>query len=467
MMIESINFTWWDWIPLTGYLGLLLVIGFKTVSGYGKDDFILSGRALTLPGFVATLVSTWYGGILGVGEFTYLYGISNWVVFGLPYYIFAFIYARFLLPKFRQENMTTIPELFRKYTDSKTSVVSAWFVFIISNPAPYLFMAGMMVSFLFPVPLWLGLLLVVLFSSFYLVRGGFSAVVKTDILQFVIMFAGFALIIPFLMKTYGGIPALIDSLPRHHLSFTGGNSLSFIFLWYFLALITLVDPNFYQRCMAARDVKTAQRGIYISLLFWFIFDGMTTLTGLYAKAFMEVPVPVMTYPALAQQILPPFLKGLFITALLATIMSSLDSFTFVSTVTLSNDILQKWVKKNRYHRLYISSLGITLIISYLMALMFDSVIQLWYIIANIAVPPLLIPIILIFWLKKHPPAVLVSFSMIASGMISMIDLVLGQVTGKGGSFLFPALEPLYTGLILNILIYTIYFIRLKIHVVRK
>ena len=52
---------------------------------------IFPHRSLTL--FVATLVSTWYGGILGVGEFYYrwniLLGYSN------PYF-FASIFALFL-----------------------------------------------------------------------------------------------------------------------------------------------------------------------------------------------------------------------------------------------------------------------------------------------------------------------------------------------------------------------------------
>ena len=34
-----------------------------------EADFLVAGRRLTLPGFVATLVASWYGGILGVGEY--------------------------------------------------------------------------------------------------------------------------------------------------------------------------------------------------------------------------------------------------------------------------------------------------------------------------------------------------------------------------------------------------------------
>jgi SSS family solute:Na+ symporter len=38
-------------------------------------------------------VATWYGGILGVGEYSWRYGVSNWLVFGVPYYVGALLFA--------------------------------------------------------------------------------------------------------------------------------------------------------------------------------------------------------------------------------------------------------------------------------------------------------------------------------------------------------------------------------------
>ena len=40
-------------------------------------DLLLLGRQLTLPLFVANLVSTWYGGILGVTQISFESGIYN------------------------------------------------------------------------------------------------------------------------------------------------------------------------------------------------------------------------------------------------------------------------------------------------------------------------------------------------------------------------------------------------------
>ncbi|HEX9829370.1 MAG TPA: hypothetical protein VGB10_04085, partial [Bacteroidota bacterium] len=65
------------------YFAAVVYVGFRAARRQKSDtdEFLLAGRTLTLPMFVATLVSTWYGGILGVGEFSYNFGISNWVVF--------------------------------------------------------------------------------------------------------------------------------------------------------------------------------------------------------------------------------------------------------------------------------------------------------------------------------------------------------------------------------------------------
>ncbi len=84
------------------YFIAIISIGFSRKSGsnqFNSKDYLLAGRKLSLPGFVVTLVSTWYGGILGIGENTYLYGLQTWVIFGLPYYLFALLFAFFIAGK--------------------------------------------------------------------------------------------------------------------------------------------------------------------------------------------------------------------------------------------------------------------------------------------------------------------------------------------------------------------------------
>ncbi|MBW6458101.1 MAG: hypothetical protein K0B52_02960, partial [FCB group bacterium] len=119
-----------DYLIIGIYVALLFLIGFIRRKKGRNEDFLLSGRRLTLPVFVMTLVSTWYGGILGVGEFTYQYGLSNWFVMGFPYYIFALVYAIFIAARIRENSAATLPDLIKEGYGKVPAFISAFFVFL-------------------------------------------------------------------------------------------------------------------------------------------------------------------------------------------------------------------------------------------------------------------------------------------------------------------------------------------------
>jgi SSS family solute:Na+ symporter len=76
-----------DWVILGAYTVGLIWIGIFRLKDQStsQEEYILSSRRLSLGGFVATLVTTWYGAILGVGENTFLFGVQTWFIFALPY----------------------------------------------------------------------------------------------------------------------------------------------------------------------------------------------------------------------------------------------------------------------------------------------------------------------------------------------------------------------------------------------
>ena len=90
----ELNLSIIDKFLIYGYFILILIIGLLSPAKKNQDDYIVIGRKLSIVPFSISLVATWYGGILGIGEFTFKYGISNWFVFGFPYYIFAILFAK-------------------------------------------------------------------------------------------------------------------------------------------------------------------------------------------------------------------------------------------------------------------------------------------------------------------------------------------------------------------------------------
>jgi SSS family solute:Na+ symporter len=424
---------------------------------------LLGGRRLTLIPFVATLVSTWYGGILGVGEFTYLNGVVNLMIFGLPYYIFATLYAIFLAARIREGNALTIPDRFRHHFGSRSARLSAGLVFLLTTPAPYLLMLGVMLNFLLGLDLWLAILIGMAFSTIYLWYGGFQAVVRTDLLQFALMFTGFALLVGVLIAAEP-LQRMWQELPLGHRDWRGAEHLSWqiILVWFLIASWTFVDPGFYQRCAAARTGQTAARGILLSVGFWFLFDLLTTTVGLYAVSQLpnlsgESAGAVAAYPLLGAKVLPLGIRGLFFAALLAVIMSTIDSFVFIGATTLGRDFIpQKQGSDPALERGRIRwGIVASGFIGYLLAISVPSVVELWYTLGMVLVPGLLLPILVTF----HPrlmlsdvKALIICLAGVGTAGIWLLSPRLVQWLGGAADHYPLGLQPMLPGLIISFIL---------------
>lgn len=437
-----------DWAAIGIYLFLLLGLGFyqSAKSPSTPDEFILAGRKLSLPAFVATLVATWYGGILGVGENTYLYGIQSWFIFGLPYYVFAILYAFLLAPKIREKTFVSIPEQFGAHYGAAAGIVSAVLIMFLVSPAPYILSLGVLLTHTLGWNLNLSILASAVFSLIYVWKGGFRAVVRTDIMQFMAMFIGFFLLLIFALSSNEGGLIILKNLPEHYFDPLGGHSVQYVIVWFFIAIWTFIDPGFYQRTAAAKTPAIAKKGILISVFLWLIFDSLTITTGLFASALLPSSDAAMAYPGLAVKILPPFIYGIFLSGLFATIMSTIDSFGLLSAITFGRDILLKiqqkpvaeekqWVQKG---------LVVMAFVATLLAISIPSVVKLWYVIGSIIIPGLVIPFLMTFssiHIRENKASALILLPVITASLWFYI----GHIMGK-----YPAeIEPFYPGILVS------------------
>ncbi|MEA2030139.1 MAG: sodium:solute symporter family protein [candidate division Zixibacteria bacterium] len=444
-----------DYILIVLYLAGLLYIGvFRHHRDKSASDLIVGGRMLTLPAFVASLVSTWYGGILGVGEYSFKYGLSNWLVFGLPYYLAALLFALFLAKKARQSKLLTIPDRLAQIYDTKTAVAGSVVIYLMTIPAAYILMLGVLGEFLFGWPFWVGVLLGTIFSVVYVFAGGFRAVVRTDLLQFGLMFAGFSILLITLVSNFGGLSFLKANVPATHLTWHGGNSGWYIAIWYVIALATLIEPAFYQRCYAARTANTARTGIFISIACWAFFDFMTTSCGLYARALLpNLSDPLGSYPALALLVLPAGLMGIFALSLLSTVMSTVDSYSFIAASTFGNDIIGRIRKLSDRGIIIYTQLGllISALLAIVVAVFFRSAVDIWHAFGSIGTPALLIPVFFSFVGRRRLPPGWAFTSILLSGGLSALWLG-AKYFRVDGSYWF-GVEPIFPGLVLSIVLF--------------
>ena len=439
---------------LISYFIVLIILGFTkrdTSKLTDANSYLLAGRKLSLPGFVITLVSTWYGGIIGIGENTYLYGLQTWTIFGLPYYLFAILFSFFVAGKINTLSTVSLSDQLYKHYGKVPGVIAAIYIFILSSPAPYLLSAGIIVNHVTGLNYELSLILIAITCVSYIWSGGLKAIIRTDFFQFSLMFSGFVLLLFYSAQFSDFSFEIFKSLPSNLFHPTGGASIQYIAAWFFIALWTFVDPGFYQRCAAAKSPRTARHGILLSVCFWLIFDMLTLFSGLYARVLLSDIDPSLSYLKLAELVLPQFAIGIFFIGMLSVIMSTIDSLTFIGATTFGRDIL--WRIQNTQGAENISvqdtavpfvrkGLLVTVLISLMIALSIPSVVQIWYILGSIIVPGLLLPFLMSFSKTKLD----VITMMIAPLFISILWIINKNIFG-----VYPlGLEPFYPGIITSV-----------------
>ncbi|RPH37098.1 sodium:solute symporter family protein, partial [bacterium] len=361
--------------------------------------------------------------------------------------------------RIRKTNFMTIPDKLEEAYGRKTALLGAFLTFLLMTPAPYIVMIAVLLELVTGWGLPLCALLGTIATMAYLFSGGFRSDVNTDILEFFLMFIGFAVILPFAWMKFGGLEFIQQHVPPLHLTWNGGNSLQFVLVWFFIALWTLVDPAFHQRCYAAKSGEVAQRGILISIIFWFLFDGMTATAGLYARAAIpDLAQPVMAFPLLAELTLPPVAKGIFYVGMLATIMSTLNTLALISATTLGRDIF--WRVSGAEHvqsyqkRLTQWGLVITAALSLILALLIPSVIKLWYTVGTVIIPGLLIPLVTGYFERWKAPPRYAFASMLLGWLTSTVWLLIGWRQQLGVSEFYPfGIEPMYPGLVVSVAVW--------------
>jgi SSS family solute:Na+ symporter len=327
-----------DFIALFAYAALTLWIGHRVAKNEGADDFLLAGRSLGLPLFVGSLVSTWYGAIFGVTEIAFKHGLASWLTQGIFWYGAYLIFAFFLASRLAQSGHRTLPEQIGALHGENARFFAAILNYFNVVPIAYMLVLGKLAEVLFSWPVWLGILVFGAIAALYSAAGGFKAVIYTDLLQFLLMCLGVAAMIVYAVTRLGGADFLQNRLPADHLSLLGNMSVQEIVVWAVVALSTLVDPNFYHRCFAAASPRIARNGILIAIFFWVLFDVCTTFGGLYARAALPFWNPSSAYAVLGGLILPAGLESLFWVAILASAMSTIDSYCFVGAMTISVDL---------------------------------------------------------------------------------------------------------------------------------
>lgn len=356
------------WIVLAYFAVVFAAAWSGRIKGkVSSEDYFLSGRGLRWPSIAFSTIATNIQGyqFLGMMGSAYLYGLAQAsleinAVQGLLLAAFIFV------PLYLREKIVTITQFINTKLGPRVglaySLANILLFSTITLGAALFWGAyaadqvfGEMLSFISEDRFNRIVVLVFIlgtFSALYTYFGGLSAVVRTDIIQFLILLTGGVIVLLTAVNQLGGWGALYTKtpelmhlhLPASHetLPWTHMLGLFFLNINYWCANQTII-----QRSLAAKNVREAQKGLLIGGFMKYVMAVIIVVPGIALAGILGdqgLADPDMSFPYLVSHFLPTGLKGLVLCALFASLMSTVDS-TFNSLGTLwSVDIFKKYLK---------------------------------------------------------------------------------------------------------------------------
>lgn len=195
----------------------------------------------------------------------------------------------------------------------------------------------------------------------YGTAGGLGAAIITDFIQGLLTIVFSFLLLPFVLDAVGGMSgmrAAIDNPEMFSLVAPGDIGVFYIAVITINGLIGIVtQPHNLAPCAAGKTEKQGQVGFVVGSFTKRICTVAWSLTGLAGVAYFagQDLHPDQMYGMLAGEFLPrmvPGMLGLFIATLLASVMSSCDSFMIASSALFTENLYKK-VRPNQSSRHYL------------------------------------------------------------------------------------------------------------------
>lgn len=345
------------------YLLVILMVGFYMYRrNKSHHDFIIGGRAMN-PWVVAfseraSGESAWL--LLGLPGLGYAAGyIGMWDAIGCVAGIILYwlVIAEKLRTQSELSDSITLPDFLasRYAVWSKpirliaTLIIIFFFTFYLSAQFNG---AGKVLNVTFGIPNFYGMMIGSVVIIIYTMMGGFLAVAWTDLVQGIIMI-GALVVLPLvgfieIMEQHHSLNAALASTGTNFADVTGGAT-----GWAAFAVVIsglswglgyMGQPHLLTRFMSinhAGNIKISRRIAYVWAIPGFFGALMIGLVGLvyYGNGAFDDVENVM--PRLANDLLPTWLAGIFVSGAIAAMMSTADSQLLVITSSFIEDIYHK------------------------------------------------------------------------------------------------------------------------------
>lgn len=353
-------------VSLAIYMAGMLYIGYWSYKKTSDlSDYMLGGRglgpAVTALSAGASDMSGWM--LMGLPGAMYATGLSSvWIAIGLL--IGAYANYLILAPRLRTytevaNDSITIPDFLENRFKDRTKIlrfVSAIviLVFFTFYASAGLVSGGRLFENSFNLDYKIGLFVTVGVVVAYTLFGGFLAVSWTDFVQGCIMFIALVLVPIVAFTDVGGVTETYNTIKQvdaSHLDMFKGTTILGIISFLAWGLGYFGQPHIIVRFMAItsiKDLKTSRR-IGIGWMAISIIGAMLTgLVGIayYAKNNGTLQDPEMVFVTFSNILFHPYITGFLLSAILASIMSSISSQLLVISSAVTEDFYKTFFRRN-------------------------------------------------------------------------------------------------------------------------
>lgn len=368
------HFSLIDYVLFGSYLIASVLVGLLFVKEQRTmKDFFLAGRSMGSVVVAISILAALFSGVsyLGAPAEVYQNGFAyGWVLFS--FLIATPITTIFILPFFYRARFTTAYQyLEERFSLPVRLLASGLFILrVLLWLGAATYAPALALEQATGLPLEFSIFATGLLTTLYTMMGGMKAVIWTDIMQFGVLFGGqIVILVVALGKIPGGLGEVLELAKTHgqplpESSLELSTRVSWMSVLIGGAVLNLVqmatDQVSVQRYMTAKDLQTAQRGLWYKLVAIIPVIGLFYFTGVVLRAYYNhVPDPIATQAITkADQILPWFvvnelptgMAGVLIAAIFAasmsTISAGLNSLASATMVDFHQRLSQKPLPKD-------------------------------------------------------------------------------------------------------------------------
>jgi len=361
------NLSWIDISIIIVYVVGITWWGLKNAKNENSNDYFLAGRSKSwmVVGLSLFSASISTSALIGHSGSTYQYGLVIFNYNLISVFVMIF-FAWIFLPFYIKSGVFTMPEFLERRFDQRSKFYFSAIAIIggiFMDVSAILYGSAMIFKIIFPgMGLQTIVILAALIVASYTIPGGLNSVIKTEVIQAIILIIGSIILALIARQNVGGWDVLVqrfhDSVYLHLVRSSTDIAIPWPALFLALPILGFYfwgnNQQLVQRVLSAKSVDHGRKGVLLTgllttLTLYFIFIPAM----LAAVAFPNTNPIDGIYPKMVTSWMPTILLGIMlavmISALTASLSATLNSISTLFTMDFYRKIDKKASSKKLVH----------------------------------------------------------------------------------------------------------------------